>query len=158
MGQSLASLRPYQRLGSLVELNLFGEENKAPVNEPVKVADNLPQTKLKLTLIGVITSTEEGKDSALIKDGNRTKRYFINDKIQGNVSLYQVNRDSVVIKRGENLEELKYPKVVSSGKVSRQASAQRQQNRRNNQQQPQQNQDKKRILNNRKQNTANQPN
>jgi len=99
------------RMLSLAELakdNLMGDPVK-PVVKEVK-QEKILDTKLKIVLVGTITTTDGGKASALIQGSSReTKRYFTGEMIEAGVFLDSVAVDSVMLKRNGQLETLRYP-------------------------------------------------
>ncbi len=125
-------------MSQMARWNLLGNPEAAPVVEKVEVPDTLPETKLKLTLLGTINNSDDGVDSALIKDGNKIERFYVNDKLQGGVVLHAVRDDSVVLKRGERLETLRYPDAAPTDASSQSRSPARnaagEENAENNQQ------------------------
>ncbi|MEP0356119.1 type II secretion system protein GspC [Paraglaciecola sp.] len=84
-------------LAALKRLNLFGDLTAKPVKEKEKVTE-APVTRLKLTLTGVVTSTEEGNGAAIIESRNQQQTYGVNDEIEGtNATLEEVHVDRVII-------------------------------------------------------------
>jgi general secretion pathway protein C len=88
--------------------HLFGEvvqEVSAP--KPV----DLPETNLKLTLRGLIASTNPAEARAIVADpSGKENSYRIGDKLPGNAELTEIHADRIVIKRGGRYETLKLPK------------------------------------------------
>ncbi len=107
-------------IAEVASINLFGiyQEVVEPPPEPTPELENLPETTLQLTLNGAFTHSDDTKSSAIISamesrsefegaDGGHY--YFINDVLPGNAVLYAVNRDSVILKRGDTYETLHFP-------------------------------------------------
>lgn len=93
-------------------LKLFGDAKSAP--EVVEAPKEIPQTDLKLVLVGAINSTDTNASSALIQNGSETKRYYIGDSISSGVLLHEVRKNEVVLKRDNRFETLSFPKVIDS--------------------------------------------
>jgi hypothetical protein len=129
LGKSLSVIEPQQvqkkqsvaadKLPTFAQLatrNIMGDPKKSPKQAVVQNA--VPITALKLTLMGTIIKTEGGMSSALIQGNNReTKRYYVGETVEGGFTLHSVAVDSVVLKRDEQLETLKYPLNVSTSPV-----------------------------------------
>ncbi len=94
------------------ELNLFGEVRQMTGITPAVEFSNVPKTKLDLTLNAVFTGTTPAEASAVIAAQNNglAKRYFINEILPGNAVLYGIYPDHVILKRGEHLEKLVFPR------------------------------------------------
>lgn len=98
-------------LAQFTKQNLMGDPNKAPKKPAAEV---VPIATLKLTLMGTIIKTDGGVSSAFIQSGNKeTKRYSVGEQIEGGFTLDSVAADSVVLKRDDHLETLKYPANVA---------------------------------------------
>ncbi|QJR80811.1 type II secretion system protein GspC [Alteromonas pelagimontana] len=94
-------------LRQLQQLNLFGSVDKtAPAEETTPVTD-APQTKLNLTLTGVVASSEIDEAAAIIENKGSQAVYGLGEKIEGtNATLNQVLQDRVIIKNGVRHETL----------------------------------------------------
>lgn len=114
------SARPAVPIEDVASINLFGiyQEAGGPESLPKPVLENLQETNLQLILQGAFTHTDLSKASAIISstesstnsgDGVGGHYYFINDALPGDAVLYAVNKDSVVLKRGETFETLHFP-------------------------------------------------
>jgi len=91
---------------NIAAFQLFGNTNSKP-KKAAPVAKNLPKTTLKLTLTGVLASTNKKQASALIQGPNKeTINYKINDELPGGATLKDVFSDRVVIERSGRLENL----------------------------------------------------
>lgn len=98
-------------LAQLAKQHLMGDPNKAPKKTTTEV---VPIATLRLVLMGTIIKTEGGVSSAFIQAGNKeTKRYNVGEPIEGGFVLNAVAADSVVLKRDDHLEVLKYPVNVA---------------------------------------------
>lgn len=88
------------------KLNLFGafSEKKQEVKPQV---DDAPQTRLRLTLAGVVASSDVKTAAAIIERNGKQETYGIGDKITGTrASLEQVFADRVIIKQSGRHETL----------------------------------------------------
>ena len=104
-------------LTELATLNLMGNPYK-PAEKTV-VENIVPISALKLILIGTIVKNNTSESSALIQRSNReTKRYFVGDVIEGGVALSSVAIDSVILKREDASEVLRYPQGAFSAALS----------------------------------------
>jgi general secretion pathway protein C len=102
----------------LLSLNLFGEYNKQAVPEQLsKEIQEAPETKLNLTLSGVVASTAKGTGAAIIENNGKQETYGIGDTIVGTRAvLDKVLKDRVIIKQSGKFETLmldgyKYKKI-----------------------------------------------
>ncbi len=109
----------------LTSANVFGVSDKSLVQNQTKV----PETKLNLTLKGVLAATPMKMASAIIAQGKKGKEdiYGIGDKMPGGVTIKEIHPEHVVLERGGRLETLKLQKISgignlkSSGGVNRSA-------------------------------------
>ena len=106
--QSISKQQPAQRvdIDRITALNLFGKHQQ--VQQAVQeVVQDAPQTRLKLTLSGVVASSEPASSAAIIEYQGNQETYGIGDKITGTrASLSQVYADRVIIKLSGRLETL----------------------------------------------------
>jgi general secretion pathway protein C len=88
--------------------NIFGESEKAVVQSQEKA----PETKLNLTLKGVLATLPMELASAIIAQGKSGKEdiYSIGDKMPGGVSIKEIHPDFVVLERNGSAEILKLQK------------------------------------------------
>ena len=93
----------------LTSANIFGVSEKAAVQQPSKA----PETKLNLTLKGVLAATPMEMASAIIAQGKAGKEeiYSIGDRMPGNVLIKEIHPEYVVLERGGRLETLKLQKI-----------------------------------------------
>lgn len=98
--------KPGTNIDKLVALNLFGKVNvSANVTETVMV--DVPETKLNLTLSGVVASSDQSKAAAIIERSGAQETYGIGDKISNTrATLEQVHADRVIIKQSGRMETL----------------------------------------------------
>ncbi len=88
-------------------LNLFGQYNEQVQKEVVEVITDAPETRLQLTLSGVVASDQADTAAAIIENKGKQETYGIGDIIQGTrASLEQVLIDRVIIKQSGRLETL----------------------------------------------------
>jgi len=94
-------------VSALQALNLFGQYNK-PTTESVAVqVTDAPETRLQLTLSGIVASDNAETAAAIIENKGKQETYGIGDVIQGTrASLEQVLIDRVFIKQSGRLETL----------------------------------------------------
>ncbi|GAA6172655.1 type II secretion system protein GspC [Colwellia sp. KU-HH00111] len=92
----------------LQSLNLFGQYNKPVVEENVVMqVTDAPQTRLQLTLSGIVASDQEETAAAIIENKGKQATYGVGDLIQGTrASLERVLVDRVFIKHSGRLETL----------------------------------------------------
>ncbi len=93
---------------SLGQSNLFGRvEVTAPIVEEQVV---VPETRLNLTLLGVIASSTVGTAKAIISDASGNEEYYsIGMQVPGGASLEEIHSDYVMLKRNNRLEILRLP-------------------------------------------------
>jgi len=93
----------------LTGANIFGVSEKAVVQQSSKA----PETKLNLTLKGVLAATPMELASAIIAQGKAGKEeiYSIGDRMPGNVLIKEIHPEYVVLERGGRLETLKLQKI-----------------------------------------------
>lgn len=92
-------------LNVLKRLNLFGDFQASPTVE--QTVTDAPETKLNLTLTGVVTSSVPEQGAAIIENKGSQDTYGLGDKIIGtNATLREVFRDRVIIRNGVANETL----------------------------------------------------
>jgi general secretion pathway protein C len=89
-------------------LHLFGVVTKtAPLT---LVAIEAPDTRLNLTLHGIVNTGEPGTSFAIIADSSKTeKHYRIDDAIPGGATLKEIHTDRVILQRAGRFETLRLP-------------------------------------------------
>ncbi|WP_448569445.1 type II secretion system protein GspC [Thalassotalea ganghwensis] len=94
-------------LTALKKMNLFGVHSPdKPKVAPVQVQD-APETKLNLTLTGVVATNETSTAAAIIEKSGKQETYGIDDKITGTrATLETVYSDRVIINVSGSLETL----------------------------------------------------
>ena len=94
---------------SISQSNLFGrvEIAAAPKVEEQAV---VPETRLNLTLLGVISSSTVGTAKAIISDASGNEEYYsVGMQVPGGASLEEIHADYVMLKRNNRLEMLRLP-------------------------------------------------
>lgn len=107
--QSIVSVQDRQEnFRKLAAANLFGESDKTVV----QIARKAPETKLNLTLRGVLAATPAELASAIIAQGKAGNEdiYSIGDKMSGGVVIKEIHPTYVVLERNGQLETLRLPK------------------------------------------------
>ncbi len=93
-------------LSGLNALNLFGEYGEEPVEQNIEIQD-APETRLNLTLSGVVASDVQSTAAAIIENNGKQETYGIGETITGTRAvLNSVANDRVLIKQSGRLETL----------------------------------------------------
>ena len=93
-------------IAQIQQLNLFGNAAAKPA-EPVAEVTDAPETRLNLTLTGVVASSEQEAGTAIIENRGSQAVYGLGEKIEGtNATLQKVYNDRVIIKNGVRNETL----------------------------------------------------
>ena len=93
-------------IAKIQQLNLFGNAAAKPA-EPVAEVTDAPETRLNLTLTGVVASSEQEAGTAIIENRGSQTVYGLGEKIEGtNATLQKVYNDRVIIKNGARNETL----------------------------------------------------
>lgn len=94
-------------LGKIQQLNLFGDAAAVPQSAQTEEVTDAPETRLNLTLTGVVASSEQESGTAIIENNNSQAVYGLGEKIEGtNATLQTVYNDRVIIKNGIRKETL----------------------------------------------------
>ena len=93
----------------LTSANIFGVSDKVTVQKQTKA----PETRLNLTLKGVLAAKPMKLASAIIAQGKSGKEdiYGVGDKIPGGVLIKEIHPEYVVLDRKGQLETLKLQKI-----------------------------------------------
>lgn len=118
---SSTSQSPQNRVRQLAAANLFGSAQVKSV-QPATA----PETKLNLTLRGVLAATPMELASAIIAQGKagREDIYSVGDRLPGGVLVKEIHAEHVMLERNGRLETLKLQKetgtddILSSGSAS----------------------------------------
>ena len=107
----------------LTSANIFGVSEKSTVQKQTKA----PETRLNLTLKGVLAAKPMELASAIIAQGKSGKEdiYSVGDKMQGGVIIKEIHPEYVVLERSGRLETLKLQKIsgVSGFRSSNRSSS-----------------------------------
>lgn len=100
----------------LTSANIFGVSEKVTVQKQARV----PETRLNLTLKGVLAAIPMKYASAIIAQGKSGKEdiYGVGDKIPGGVSIKEIHPEYVVLERNGQDEILKLQKVSGIAKIN----------------------------------------
>ncbi len=100
---------PEARFRDVANLHLFGT---APVGVKKGAAQaNIQETRLRLTLRGVLASDDPDTSYAIIADEKKSEDYFqTGDTLPGGAQLHAIHADRVILERGGKLEKLMLPK------------------------------------------------
>ncbi len=101
----------------LTMANIFGVSDKVVLQDREKV----PETKLNLTLKGVLAAKPMERASAIIAKGTSGKEdiFSVGDKIPGGILIKEIHPEYVVLERNGRLETLKLQKVSGVGSIGR---------------------------------------
>jgi general secretion pathway protein C len=113
-------------LDSVAQLHLFGTVQKANASQAiVPVVTNAPETRLSLTLKGIVSNTAGQSALALIAEGKGMEKvYKIGMTIANQAKIHAINPDHVVLDRNGNLEILKLPKnEVDANSITNRSSS-----------------------------------
>ena len=88
----------------IAKFNLFGDTSQKPI-KAIAIEKNLPKTKLRLTLTGVLVNQTDAS-ALILGPNNQTEYYRINDELPGGATLKQVYPDRVIVNRSGRLENL----------------------------------------------------
>jgi len=100
---------------NIAKFKLFGDTSLKK-NLVVTEQKNLPKTKLKLILTGVLVSPSgEGAGALILGPDKQTQHYKINDELPGGATLNQVFSDRVIVNRSGRLENLYFLESTSLG-------------------------------------------
>lgn len=89
----------------LLAMQLFG---KPPVQAQPEPAEDLQETRLSLTLLGVFVGPRSTSSALIAERGRDAKRYAIGDRLPGNAKLVTIHSDRVVITRGGVRELIRF--------------------------------------------------
>lgn len=99
---------------NIAAFNLFGKAGAVQSNTDA-IPEKLPETKLKLTLRGVLAGQGNNINGALIEGPDRDTSYYrVGDQLPGNATLNRVFEDRIIIQRSGKLENLYFLDTFSS--------------------------------------------
>lgn len=97
-------------LDAVAVMHLFGEAD-APQATRVQSVMDAPETRLSLTLRGIVALSAGSEGRALIAEGSAAEKiYQVGDALSGGAVLYEVLADKVILKRGGRFETLTLPR------------------------------------------------
>lgn len=98
-------------LSVITRAALFGVYEAPSVAVPAQPVLDAPDTRLDLTLTGIVAATDGRASRALIARGNGEEQpYAVGDMIQPGVILEQIHADRVILSRNGALETLRLDK------------------------------------------------
>lgn len=99
-------------LSSVADYHLFGRPPEERQGERREIPADAPETRLNLTLKGVLTSGGKGRGAAIIATGNGEKVFIAGAKLPGNAVLERVQNDRVILSRNGNFEMLRLNREI----------------------------------------------
>jgi general secretion pathway protein C len=114
-GSVSASSKPQKQIEvkSIQALNLFGAFTQQKEERVEEVIEDAPETRLKLTLTGVVASSDKATAAAVIESSGRQETYSIGENITGTrATLENVFNDRVIIKLSGGFETLMFEGLV----------------------------------------------
>jgi general secretion pathway protein C len=97
-------------IGQLPGWHLMGMATQNTATATVDIPADAPDTRLQLTLRGVLASDEPGGARAIIADPKgKDEQYSIGDALPGNAELSEIYPDRVILKRSGRYETLRLP-------------------------------------------------
>lgn len=98
--------------------HLFGlVQDKQPVENTRPV--DAPETRLKLTLHGVLASDDAQNARAIVGDPRgKEESYAVGDPLPGGAKLSEIYPDRIILERGGRFETLRLPKEPGSASIS----------------------------------------
>jgi general secretion pathway protein C len=111
----IAKQSQQENFKKLTSANVFGVSEKSIVQKQTKA----PETRLNLTLKGVLAATPMEMASAIIAQGKNGKEdiYGIGDKMPGGVTIKEIHPEFVMLERNGRLETLKLQKISGVGNL-----------------------------------------
>ncbi|MBA6327785.1 type II secretion system protein GspC [Colwellia sp. MB02u-6] len=117
---SSASLAPKEQVQvkAIQALNLFGAFSQQNVNRVEELVEDAPETRLQLTLTGVVASTNKATAAAVIESRGKQETYSIGENIKGTRAvLADVFNDRVLLKVSGGLETLMFEGLIFDKKI-----------------------------------------
>lgn len=97
-------------LDSVATMHLLGKTDET-IAAPVSAVIDAPETRLSLTLKGIIALSAGTDGRALIAEGSAAEKiYQVGDSLSGGAILHEVLADKVILKRGGRFETLTLPR------------------------------------------------
>lgn len=108
----------------LARLHLFGDFQAPAVAPVVATPQEVPETRLNLTLMGVLASTDDRNAKAIIADASKNEDFYaVGAAIPGGAQLVEIHEDHVILRRNNQLETLRLPEDVPGGAAGARGSA-----------------------------------
>jgi general secretion pathway protein C len=105
-----------QQVAGSAAYHLFGEAALQEAAAVVVAEVDAPETRLRLTLLGVTLATPETASSAIIAANGKESDFFrIGDTVDGRTRLASVRPDRVLLDTSGKLETLKFEEVATTG-------------------------------------------
>lgn len=107
------SRQQQQQFRQLTSSNIFG----AAQTRTTQIQTKVPETRLNLSLKGVLAAKPMHRASAIIAQGRGGKEeiYSVGDKLQGGVLIKEIHPEHIVLERNGRLETLKLEKRGTIG-------------------------------------------
>lgn len=99
---------PGRDINQLIALHLFGVP-EAPAEQQAEALD-APETRLNLTLRGVLAAGEPAFSRAIIASGNEERLYPVGASVPGGATIHSILPDRVILRRAGKLEALSLPR------------------------------------------------
>ncbi len=123
LSSSSVNAKKGQTLDGVASLHLLGVAELPTEKVVQQSVVDAPETRLSLTLRGIIALSSGGVGRALIAEGNAEERlYKVGDTLSGSAVLHEVLADKVILKRGGRFETLTLPRERLEAEVSSAAS------------------------------------
>lgn len=107
-------------LDAIAAANLFGERAAGETAGASMEEIEAPETRLELTLTGIVSSRSGEGSRAMIKDDNGEQRaYAVGDTVAGGVTLYAIYANRVILDRGGRYETLTLEREKTAEGVQR---------------------------------------
>lgn len=107
-------------LDTIAAANLFGEKAAGETAGTAMKEIEAPETRLELTLTGIVSSRGGASSRAMIKDDNGEQHaYAVGDTIAGGVTLYTIYANRVILDRGGRYETLTLEREKTAEGVQR---------------------------------------
>lgn len=116
-------------MDAIADAHLFGEEaagGERKIDGTRAQEIKAPETRLDLTLTGIVSSRDEKRSWALIRDQKSEQRaYAVGDTVAGGVKLHAIYANRVILDRGGRYETLTLEYEKNPGGVERVARGER---------------------------------
>lgn len=107
-------------IDTIAAASLFGTPTLAAVTEPQKKLINAPETRLDLTLTGIVADQAGGESRALIENPEGEQdTYAIGDTIISGVTLHDIYVNKVILERQGRFETLTLESIKNAQSIQR---------------------------------------